>query len=282
MPNPFRKLVSDQVRLFETFRRVHASGHTMKRQDLDNAPVALIFSPHPDDECITGALPLRLLRQAKWKIVNVAVTLGSKRERQLARLKEVKSACDFLGFYLLTAGMERIDLETRNSDRKRWAIAVKTISEILAEYRPKAIFLPHQDDGHSTHIGTHFLVLEALKKTPDKYGCFVVETEYWGQLKNPNLLVESDADDVATLAAALSLHDGETRRNPYHARLPAWMIDNVRRGAELVGRHGDTAPDFIFGTIYCLRRWRNRKIQSISTDANRFLNSEDNPLKLFR
>jgi len=26
---------------------------------------------------------------------------------------------------------------------------------------------------------------------------------------------------------------GEVRRNPYHARLPAWMMDNVRRGAEL-------------------------------------------------
>jgi LmbE family N-acetylglucosaminyl deacetylase len=37
----------------------------------------LIFSPHPDDECIIGGLALRLLREAKWNVINVAVTLGS-------------------------------------------------------------------------------------------------------------------------------------------------------------------------------------------------------------
>ena len=51
----------------------------------------------------------------------------------------------------------------------------------------------------------------------------------------PNLMIASTVDDVAELVAALSLHAGEVRRNPYHRRLPAWMIDNVRRGAELLG-----------------------------------------------
>ena len=38
----------------------------------------------------------------------------------------------------------------------------------------------------------------------------------------------------------------EVRRNPYHLRMPAWMMDNVRRGAELVGGQGSPAPDFCF------------------------------------
>ena len=38
------------------------------------------FSP-PDDECIVGGLPIRLLREAGFKIVNVAITLGSKVDR---------------------------------------------------------------------------------------------------------------------------------------------------------------------------------------------------------
>ena len=54
-------------------------------------------------------------------------------------------------------------------------------------------------------------------------------------------MVESSAADVADLMAALSLHVGEVARNPYHLRLPAWMIDNVRRGAELVGGQGGAA-----------------------------------------
>ena len=118
------------------------------------------------------------------------------------------------------------------------------------------IFIPHEHDGHKTHIGTHFLVLDALKTLPAAFKCHVVETEFWGQMTEPNLLVESGAKDVADLVAALACHVGEVRRNAYHARLPAWMIDNVRRGAELVGGQGGAAPDFTFATIYRLRKWK--------------------------
>ena len=64
----------------------------------------------------------------------------------------------------------------------------------------------------------------------------LVETEYWGQMHAPNLMVESSEADLADLLAALSHHIGEVRRNPFHLRMPAWMQDNVRLGAEVVGR----------------------------------------------
>ena len=66
-----------------------------------DAPRVLLFSGHPDDECITGGLPLRLLREEAHRIVNVAVTQGSNRERQAARFEELKAACGFLS---LSAG----------------------------------------------------------------------------------------------------------------------------------------------------------------------------------
>ena len=46
-----------------------------------DAPKVLIFSPHPDDEVIIGGLALRLLREAQWNVINVAVTQGSNRAR---------------------------------------------------------------------------------------------------------------------------------------------------------------------------------------------------------
>ena len=70
---------------------------------------------------------------------------------------------------------------------------------------------------------------------------------------SPNLMVESPVQDVAALVAALTFHAGEVQRNPYHLSLPAWMQDNVRRGAELVGGQGGAAPSFAFATLY---RWR--------------------------
>jgi len=66
---------------------------------------------------------------------------------------------------------------------------------------------------------------------------------------------------VADLLAALSFHVKEVRRNPYHLRMPAWLIDNVRRGAELVGGQGGAAPDFTFATLYRVRKWENGTIQ---------------------
>ncbi len=215
-----------------------------------DAPNVLIFSPHPDDECITGGLALRLLREARWNVVNVGVTLGSNRARQTARWRELQNACAALGFKLIVPGahgLERINPDTRAKNPSHWQAATKTIADILAEQRPRVIFLPHKNDVHPTHVGVHWLVLDALKTLPRSFTCYTVETEFWGQMADPNLLVEIGEKDLAELIAALCFHAGEVKRNSYHARLPAWMLDNVRRGAELAGGHGARAPQFTFG-----------------------------------
>ena len=248
-----------------------------------DAPKALILSPHPDDECIIGALPLRLMREARMNVVNVAVTQGSKKERQAERFQELKNACWFLGFGLLAigpAGLERIDAETRQNDRGHWNGCVNTIAEILTVNRPRVVFYPHDQDWNSTHIGTHFLLMDALKTMPIGFECHVIETEFWGQMTTPNLMVESSVDEAADLMAATSFHVGEVKRNPYHLLLPAWMQDNVRRGSELVGGQGGTAPDFTFATLYRLRKWTRRRLEKV-WDGGRFLAHNLNPGGLF-
>jgi LmbE family N-acetylglucosaminyl deacetylase len=248
-----------------------------------NAPNVLIFSPHPDDECINGGLALRLLREAKWNVVNVAMTLGSNRARQAARQRELQNACASLGFKLIVPGkrgLERINSDARKKNPAHWRAAVKTVAGILAEQKPRVIFIPHENDVHPAHVGVHRLVLDALKKLPRDFASFVIETEFWGQMASPNLLVEIGADDLASLIAALSLHVGEVKRNAYHARLPAWMLDNVRRGAELVSGRGAKAPDFAFATIYRLQRWRGGKLQKIFS-GGKFLSCRQNAANLF-
>ncbi len=248
-----------------------------------DAPKALIFSPHPDDECIVGGLALRLLRESKWNVINVAVTLGSKRERRAARLRELRNACASLGFGLIVPGeqgLEHITLKSRKQNRAHWRAAVKVIAGILAEQLPRVIFVPHEHDGHPAHVGTHFLVLDALKTLPAGFQCHVVETEFWGQMTEPNLLVELGVAEVGDLVAALACHAGEVRRNPYHARLPAWLIDNVRRGAELVGGQGGAAPDFVFGAIYRLGKWSHGRLVPVQS-GQRFLPRTTKAGKLF-
>jgi LmbE family N-acetylglucosaminyl deacetylase len=282
--NPYHTLAAEYAR-FAREGKSYSLGSFPKcprPQPAPDAPKALIFSPHPDDEVITGALPLRLLRKSKWNVVNVAVTLGSNRERQPGRLAELRACCDCIGFGLhLTApnGLERVNLAARSQDPAAWAQSVKVIADLLLEQRPRVILFPHDADWNSTHLGTHFLVLDALRSLPPDFSCQVVETEYWAAMAAPNLMVELTSQDVGDLMTALSYHAGEVRRNPYHLSLPAWMVDNVRRGGELIGGQGGGAPDFAFATLYRLGRWAEGRLER--PGAGRWLHCREDPAVLF-
>src|SRR5689334_661148 len=283
--NLYHDFVSEYARLAKESRTYPLGNFAPlpRPQIAPDAPKVLIFSPHPDDEVIIGGLALRLFREAKWNVINVAVTQGSKKERQAERLKELKNCCDCIAFGLTQTapnGLEKVIPKTREQEPAHWTQSVKVIADILAKHQPRAILFPHDLDWNSTHVGTHLLVMDALKTLPPGFTCFAVETEFWGQNPSPNLMVELSAQQVADLITALTFHVGEVRRNPYHLSLPAWMIDNVRRGAELVGGQGGAAPDFTFATLYRLRKWRGGNLENVY-EGGRYLSCDDKPEGLF-
>jgi N-acetylglucosamine malate deacetylase 1 len=263
--NPYRAWVETFV---SALRTGEAIGPTAVRRQSPNAtetPKALIFAPHPDDEIITGALPLRLMREQRFAVIDVAVTLGSRVDRREQRSIELQTACACIGFGLIHLGptdLEGINLQARERDPAGWDASVSAIAGVLADQQPDVVFLPHAADWNATHIGVHHLVVEAMRCLPG-LACRVVETEYWGAMAGPNLMVESTPADVADLVAALSMHAGEVARNAYHLRLPAWMMDNVRRGSELIGGQGATAPRFVFATLYRLRGWKDGQFHEV-------------------
>ena len=118
--------------------------------------------------------------------------------------------------------------------------------------------------------------MDALKNLPANFECAVIETEFWGQMASPNLMIELSVADVADLLAGLSFHAGEVRRNPFHLRMPAWLQDNVRRGAELVGGQGGAAPDFTFATLYRLRQWKNGRLENV-LEGGKQISAAENP-----
>jgi LmbE family N-acetylglucosaminyl deacetylase len=266
MANPYRTWVEGFVTALRVGEAIGRPEPPLGKRPSETAgPKALVFAPHPDDEVIIGGLPLRLMRERGFTVVNVAVTLGSKVDRQAERWRELQAACGFIGFGLTApgrGGLEGINPEAREQDPARWAASVLAITAVLAAEKPHIVFLPHGADWNRTHIGVHHLVIEAMARLP-ALECQVVETEYWGAMATPNLMVESSPDDVADLVAALALHEGEVARNAYHLRLPAWLMDNVRRGAELVGGQGGTAPRFTFATLYRLRAWAEGRLHDV-------------------
>jgi hypothetical protein len=223
-----------------------------------------------------------LLRESKWKVIDIAVTLGSRKDRKAGRWLELTNACRFLGFGLdKTApdGLDNVRPATRSNDPAAWARMVSVIAALLKKHQPRTIFFPNELDWNGTHIGVHFLVMDALKATPG-VPCYLVETEFWGQMQNPNLMVEYTPDTVADLVAATSFHVEEVRRNPYHLLIPAWMMDNVRRGAELVGGQGGAAPQFVYAQLFRLRHWNGSQIEDCQA-GGRFLPALGHPADLF-
>jgi N-acetylglucosamine malate deacetylase 1 len=205
------------------------------------APLALILAPHPDDECIVGGLPRRLQREAGWRVAVAPVTLGSRAERRDSRLAELRAACAFLGWDALAPGEG--DLEG-----------------LLRRERPRLILFPHAEDANTTHRRVHDLALGALRAAGPDFRCAVAETEFWSTLTDPNLMVGLSAGDAADMIAALSFHEGEIKRNPYHVLLPCWLADGARRGAELVGGQGAPAAAGRLAALYRLSDWNGRAL----------------------
>lgn len=284
-PNPYVTYVTSLARLVQEGKDFQLGGFPIPAHPpiASDAPRALIFSPHPDDECIIGGLALRLQREAGYRVVNVAVTQGSNKARQQGRWDELSKACDYLGFDLIATvpgGLEKVNVKTRTGDPAHWAASVEVIANILAEHRPAVVFFPHETDWNSSHIGTYHLLVDALGRQPADFTCHVVETEFWGAMSTPNLMVESSTQDLADMMTALSFHVEEVRRNPYHLLVPAWMQDNVRRGGEVVGGQGGAAPDFMFATIYRLRQWADGVLH-YRYEGGRILEAGASPASLF-
>lgn len=279
--NPYLPWIKQQASLLRAGVALGApSGVNNKLLGVPNAPRVMLFSPHPDDECIVAGLPLRLGKECGCRITNVAITLGSDFKRRQQRRLELIQACAYLGFECRIAdddGFDDINPDSRRQHARHWQRCVQWVSALLAKETPNLVLFPHVGDLHPTHQGVHLLLMDALEQQSKDFTCEVLETEFWGPMSAPNLLVESSEEDLACIVAALSLHRGEVQRNPYHARLPAWMIDNVRRGSELISGAGSAAPDVSFATLYRHRSWRNgefaaapdgRLLESSSTAAS--------------
>lgn len=226
----------------------------------------VIFSPHPDDECINGGLALRLKNENNFQVTNAALTLGSHLPRQKQRLSELESACDVLGFNLWLPncyGFSSLKIKHRKANTQEWQCQVSIIANYLLQEKPDGIFFPHKHDFNPTHIASHYLLIDAIAwihQRGENLHAHLFETEFWHMMENPNLMVCLPEHDVVQLIEALAQHKGEIARNPYHLRLPFRLMDNITRGSEVVQHPGALAVNAAFAAIYRHSQCQDGKI----------------------
>lgn len=229
-----------------------------------------ILAPHPDDECIWGAPALYFARAGKCRVEALALTLGSNPQRQAARWREMQAACRVLGFHahrLTPTGLAPLSLRERNTNPRAWNVKVARLAAWLKKMQPDALVFSHAQDVHPTHEASHWLVQDALQKLPATFQALLIESEFWQPMRHPNWLLAVDEKDLRLLVRALSRHKGEVARNAYHERLPAWMVDNVRRGAELLRGMGSGAPPMWYGVLLRARLWENKCAQPMVVEG---------------
>lgn len=240
-----------------------------------NGKTILLASTHPDDGPLTGGIALRAALEG-WKVVNLALTLGSKERRREARLKEDRASCAFLGWehrQVREGGLNPLNRKTAGEEA--WRAMVRETADKLREIKPDAIIMPHLLDGNRTHQGASHLMHDALNVLGTDLRCTVLETGFWGQIPKPNLMVELSREDVAELVTAVYLHTGEIERNPYHGSLPSTLIHQVRLYGEAIGGAGCEPPQFKLAEAYQMSGFVSGILVPMLPSSQPFISSDD-------
>jgi len=126
--------------------------------DIPEGPY-LVFSPHPDDETLGMGGTIALATQRKIEVFVVVLTDGSEEGSAEERKAEAKAAASVLG----TSRIDFWDIKDRELNKAN--LSEKGIRELIANLKPKCIFVPSPFEFHPDHRATYILVIEALNRT---------------------------------------------------------------------------------------------------------------------
>ncbi len=207
------------------------------------ARAVLSVSPHPDDELLGAPAALMALRDAEWRVVNLACSLGRPPDRTRRR-GELVDACRLAGFELVILdGLPPIG----SSDDLALAERALTVAIVgaLEDCHADLIVGPSPHDGHHGHE----VVGRAIRNAVETRG-EPIHAMFWGlwaDLPMPNVLVPFGAPRLAEIQSALRAHAGELARNRLDRLVASRGVTNAMLGPERVLGYGISGTEHGYG-----------------------------------
>lgn len=216
----------------------------------------LVVSPHPDDELIPAGGSLLILREAGWRVHNLACGLGRPDQHERRR-RELTRACETAGFQLDCVEPPVTMSSGDDLDAARHRLGA-SIGQRLQALEPQLLLAPGPADVHHAHELVARAVVGAVETTARPQP--VWWWELWGHLRHATLLV--DVEHVLDrVIAALCSHAAELERSDY-ARLVAARAQVASiLGPERVLGYGTgaalgRAAEVLCETAFTARGWR--------------------------
>jgi len=192
------------------------------------SPVALHLSPHPDDELIGAPATLMALRDAGWRVVNLACGLGSRPGERRRREAELREACERAGFELVLG---------------------KEVDVAVAELQPAVVVSPSPRDRHPAHEVVAAAAREALESRAGEAPRWWM-WGLWGPLERPTLGAGFGDGRLREILTALAAHRGELERNDYRRLVRGRAEANACLAPELLfGFGAEAVPELRFAEL---------------------------------
>jgi len=124
----------------------------------------LVFAPHPDDELIGVGGTLLRRKAAGGQVAlalmtNIDAAHGWPAELVEKKEVQIKNAVQFMGF----DAVHRLDFPSTRLDEVPLRLLVDAVSQVIKNYQPNEVFVPHWGDIHSDHRITFDAVASAVK-----------------------------------------------------------------------------------------------------------------------
>ncbi len=211
---------------------------------------ALHISPHPDDEVLGAPATLMSLRDAGWRVVNLACGLGRQADAE-RRAGELAEACRRAGFELVVSS-QPVAIGKDDDLTLARTVMVEEIRRAIDRFRPQVIIGPSADDAHHGHqvvghaIGQAVESLGASVPTASEPGSVdrgpepvhVMRWGLWRDLPSANVMVPFGASRLAEIWDALAAHEGELARNRFERLLEGRALANAVLGPERLFGYG--------------------------------------------